>query len=217
MPTAAGRHVGRLLAAVACALSLEAAARPVSFVGSKMVMLTGQSMMASLSLDATLTRGMAAGASYGWMRRREDTLDFAAADLNVLLWRLNGEGFQANAFALANAGALLEQGMARPAGAVTLEVDVESRRLYALVQARYLRSWDGQAEDLQVLGRVGVAPFLADFKEINPFFIVQYQYMPRFAQVHVVTPMLRLLYKSVLLEVGMSLRGEPLVNVTSEF
>ena len=217
MTHARGHGLERLLAVLACALSLEAAARPVSFLGSKMVMLSGQSMMASLSLDATLVRGLAVGASYGWMRRREDALDFAAADVNVLLWRHNGDGYQANAFVLGNAGALLERGAARPAGAVAVEVDAESRRYYALAQARYLRAWDGRTEDLQVTARVGVAPFLAEFKELNPVVILQYQYLPRFAQAHVVTPMLRLLYRSALLEVGMSLRGEPLVNVTAEF
>jgi hypothetical protein len=209
--------LGRGLAILACALGLEASARPVSFVGSKMVMLSGQSMMASLTVDATLVRGLALGATYGWMQRREDALDFAAADLNVLLWRLNGQGYQANAFLLGNAGVLLERGAARPAGAVTLEVDAESRRFYGLAQLRYLRSWDGRTEDVQGLARVGVAPFLAGFTEMNPFLVVQYQYLPRFAQAHVVTPMLRLLYRSVLLEVGISLRGEPLVNVTTEF
>ena len=68
-----------------------------------------------------------------------------------------------------------------------------------------------------MVARAGVAPFVAGFQDLNPFFVVQYQYMPRFAQPHVVTPMLRLLYRSALLEVGMSLRGEPLVNVTTEF
>lgn len=171
----------------------------------------------SLTVDTTLVRGLALGATYAWMRRREDVVDFAAADLNVLLWRLNGQGYQANAFLLGNVGALLERGAVRPAGAVSLEVDAESRRFYALAQVRYLRSLDGRTEDLQALARVGAAPFVAGFTEINPFFIVQYQYLPRFTQAHVVTPMVRLLYRSVLLEVGISLRGEPLVNVTLEF
>lgn len=210
-------RLGQCLLALACGLPLEAAARPVSFVGSKMVMLSGQSMMSSLSVDTTLGRGVALGATYGWMQRRSDVLDHAAVDLNLLLWRLNGQGYQANAFLLGNAGVLLERGAARPAGALSLEVDAESRRFYALAQVRYLRSLDGRTEDVQGVARVGAAPFVAEFTEINPFFIVQYQYLPRFAQAHVVTPMLRLLYRGVLLEVGISLRGEPLVNVTTEF
>jgi len=211
------KQLGRAVAVLACALAIEAGARPVSFVGSKMVMLSGQSMMSSLTVDTTLSRGFALGATYGWMQRQQDVLDYVAADLNVLLWRLNGQGYQANAFLLGNVGALLGRGGVRPAGAVSLEVDAESRRFYGLAQVRYLRSLDGRTEDVQGLARVGVAPFLAGFTEINPFFVVQYQYLPRFAQAHVVTPMLRLLYRSVLLEVGISLRGEPLVNVTTEF
>ncbi|MEN9799313.1 MAG: hypothetical protein RL653_3009 [Pseudomonadota bacterium] len=210
----------RLLSAV-CALGLPAGtveARPVSFLGSRMVMLSGQPMMSSLSVDVTLLRRLAVGASYGWMQRRSDELQLAALDVNVLAYRLNGAGYQANAFLLGNAGAVRDGSAAwRPAGAVAVELDAESRWLYGLVQGRYLRTLDGRLDDLQLLARAGVAPFVAGFQDINPFFVVQYQYLPRFSQPHVVTPMLRLLYRNVLLEVGVSLRGEPLVNVTTEF
>lgn len=194
-----------------------AQARPVSFVGSKMPMLRAQPMMVEASLDFTPIRRLSIGATYDWMRRaNSEELACAGVDLNFLLWRMNGEDLQANAFFLSTWGALVPpSGSIAPAGILSIEADAESRRLYGLVQARVLRSTTG-IEDRQLIARAGVAPFVGEFTEINPWIIVQYQYMPSFNRVHTITPMVRLMYLNILVEVGASLRGEPLVNFTAE-
>ena len=123
--------------------------------------------------------------------------------------------WQANLFLTAAPGGLKHEGSVSGAGLAAIEADAESRRWYVLGAARYLRSLQG-FEDFQATGRVGLAPFLAEFEQINPWVVLQYQYMPGFQNKHVVTPMLRLLYQGVLLEVGSSLRGEWTVNFSAE-
>lgn len=196
--------------------AVTAEARPVSFVGSKMPMVSAQPWQVATSVGFTPARWASVGAGYQWMLRADGAAQFASADVNLLLKRWNLENWQANAFLLASAGALWKPDFSvEPAGSLALEVDAESRHLLVLVQGRYLRSLGG-FEDPQVLGRVGFAPFTAEYDEINPWVIVQYQYMPRFADRHVITPMLRLMYRAVLVELGSSLRGDFLLNFTAE-
>jgi hypothetical protein len=182
-----------------------------------MPMLRAQPMMVEASVDVTPLRRLSIGATYGWLRRRpEEELSFAGLDLNLLLMRHNGEELQANAFLLTTTGVLHDpRGATSPAAMASLEVDGESRGVYALAQARYLRSVAGTS-DFQALGRLGVAPYQGEFDQLNPWIIVQYQYMPSFDRAHTITPMLRLMYRNVLLELGASLRGEPTVNFTGE-
>lgn len=194
-----------------------AAARPVSFVGSKMPMLRAQPMMVEASVDVTPVRRLSVGATYDWLRRRpEEELSFAGLDLNLLLLRHNGEDLQANAFLLTTTGALRDaHGAWSPAGIVSLEIDGETRGIYVLAQARYLRSVSGTS-DFQAMGRLGLATYPGEFDQLNPWIIVQYQYMPSFAQAHTITPMLRLMYRNTLFEIGASLRGEPMINFVAE-
>jgi hypothetical protein len=46
--------------------------------------------------------------------------------------------------------------------------------------------------------------------------VLQYQYMRQFRNRHILTPMVRLLYQNVAVELGMSLRGEASINFSAE-
>jgi hypothetical protein len=198
------------------ALAATAQARPVSFVGSRMPMLAAQPMMVGTSVDFTPTRWLSSGLGYTWMHRRDGDVQYANAELNLLLHRWNLDDAQANAYLLTTAGALWRpESLVDPAGSVGLELDAETRTLYGLVQGRYLRSLGGY-DDTQVLARFGAAPFTSEYDELNVWIILQYQWMPRFHTQHVVTPMVRLMFKSLLLEFGSSVHGEWLFNFTSE-
>ncbi|MGQ0504539.1 MAG: hypothetical protein ACT4TC_04410 [Myxococcaceae bacterium] len=189
--------------------------RPVSFVGSTMVMSTGQPMMASLTLDHTPFRRFSFGLNYQWLSRRDGPVHVLAPQSSLLAFRYNALEWQANAFATVALGGLRRAGQNEAAGFVALEADAESRRWYVLAGARYLRGVRG-FEDFQATGRVGLAPFQGEFDVLNPWVVLQYQYMPGFDSRHVITPMLRLLYQGVQLEVGSSLRGEWTVNFAAE-
>jgi hypothetical protein len=197
------------------ASNLSAQARPVSFVGSTMAMAQIQPSMSLVSADYTFGRRISLGAQYQWLKRASDEIDFAGPEINVLLFRHNALDWQANIFLSGAFGAAFEAKQPLLAGVALLEADAESRRLYGLVSARFLQSGSG-LQDFQMTARVGLAPVLAEANEINPWFILQYQYMPQFTNVHVVSPVMRLLYQGFLFEAGMSLRGEVFFNVAAE-
>jgi hypothetical protein len=195
--------------------SISAQARPVSFKGSTMVMSTSQPTQVTLTADHTPFRRASFGVTYQWLSRADGVAQFLAPEVNLLGFRHNAHDWQANLFLTAAPGGLRSANTTSPAGLASVEADAESRRWYVLGAARYLRSTQ-DFSDFQATGRVGLAPFVAEFDQINPWVILQYQYMPGFQNRHVITPMVRLLYQGVLLEVGASLRGEWTVNFSAE-
>jgi hypothetical protein len=57
------------------------------------------------------------------------------------------------------------------------------------------------------LYRVGYAPFVAGYNDLNIWAIMQFDYNPDMRSEVQVTPFLRFYYKNVLWEMGASLRG----------
>jgi hypothetical protein len=196
-------------------VAASAHARPVSFLGSKMLMSQAQPMMVMASADATIFRRLSIGANYQWLLRKNETIQLGSLEANVLLFRHNADDWQANAFLTANAGVLFDDVVPRFGGVASVELDAESRHLYGLVTARYLSDFKG-LNDFQLMARFGVAPLEGEFEDLIPWVIVQYQYMPSFANPHVITPLVRLMYQSFLCEVGISIRGEPMFNFSVE-
>ncbi len=190
-------------------------ARPVSFVGSTMGMAQVQPWAAIASIDHTFFRRVSVGVQYQWLNRTSGELNFSAPEVNVLLFRHNAEDWQANLFLTGAAGMSIEARHPFFAGYGALEADIESRRFLALASSRIFQSFSGQ-RDWQMLARVGFAPVVAEADQLNPWVMLQYQYMPSFATPHVVTPVVRLLYQGFLFEAGMSFRGDVFFNVAAE-
>ena len=189
--------------------------RPVSFVGSTMVMSNNQPFMVTLSADHTPLRWASFGLNYQWLNRVDGAAEIFTAEANFLAFRWNASDWQANAFLTGNLGGLRHLGLNAAAVSGAAEADIESRRWYLLASSRWIHSLQGYT-DVQAMARAGLAPFKAEFDQINPWVVIQYQYMPRFARQQVITAMLRLLYQGVLFEIGSSLRGEWLVNFSAE-
>lgn len=194
----------------------EAFARPVSFVNSTMVMANGQPMMSGLTVARTISRKFAFGLAYQWLNRGRDRVNLLAQEVSFLAFRHNALEWQANLFASLGVGGLkLTAEDPREAGFVALEADTESRRWYGSASGRYLVSRQ-RFEDLQATVRAGWAPVPGEFDRLNPWVVLQYQYMRQFRNRHVVTPMLRLLYQNIAFELGVSFRGEVSFNFSAE-
>jgi hypothetical protein len=192
-----------------------ALARPVSFVGSTMGMAQAQPDMANISVDYTFARRASLGIQYSSLRRAAGALDFVAPEINLLLFRHNADDWQANVFVTGAAGASFE--VRRPffAALASLEIDAESRRFLALASGRLLQTASDQ-QDWQLLSRIGFAPVVGEANELNPWVLLQYQYMPGFEQAHTISPVVRLLYQGFLAEAGVSLRGTVFFNIAAE-
>lgn len=180
-----------------------------------MAMTQLQPGMATASVDHTFARHLSLGVQYQWLNRSEGQLDLVGAEFNLLMFRHNAENWQANVFLTGAVGASLEARRPFFSGYGALEVDAESRRVLALASGRFLQTGSGQT-DWQLLGRVGVAPVLGEADQLNPWVIVQYQYMPGFGAPHVVSPVVRLLYQGFLVEAGMSFRGDVFFSFAAE-
>lgn len=189
--------------------------RPVSYVDSTMIMTTGQPMMSGLTAARTISRQFAFGLTYLWLNRGRDRVNLLAQEVSFLAYRHNALNWQANVFATIGMGGLKSVGEIREMALVAVEADAESRRWYVAASSRYVLSRQ-KFEDLQATARAGFAPVEGQFDKLNPWVVLQYQYMRQFRNRHVLTPMLRLLYQNVALELGTSFRGEFTINFSAE-
>ena len=60
--------------------------------------------------------------------------------------------------------------------------------------------------------RVGHAPYLAEYDELNIWLMLQYMNHPRGLNRHMTTPIVRMFYKNVLWELGVSTDGTFIIN-----
>lgn len=96
------------------------------------------------------------------------------------------------------------------------QFDAESRRLYFNTQFQTLQHNDVQ-DVYMVRTSAGAAPYLANSGELQGFIIVQAFYSSIATEPWSIGPMIRLYYKSVLVELGSSVRGEWMLNFMSSF
>ncbi len=130
----------------------------------------------------------------------------------LLVKRWNHEKFQANSYVYGGIGATRSQGESKPAFFFCSQADIEDRRLYAM----------GKFETMQFLkfndlytytGRLGLAPYQGEAGEIHTWFMGQYDYKPHDQKKHDFSPIVRLFYKTVLIEAGASFRGDYKLNL----
>ncbi|MGZ6469372.1 MAG: hypothetical protein ACXWQJ_18870, partial [Bdellovibrionota bacterium] len=142
-----------------------------------------------------------------------------APQLDYLVKRWNEEHLQANIYAYGSYGvATMDSKNAKGAGLAGVETDAESRKYYA--SAKYEKMWGGKGagrDFYQASGRIGIAPYEAEFNEIASWLMIQYQYHPLAVKDHSVTPLVRLFYKSVMVEAGVSTSADWMLNLMFHF
>ena len=92
-----------------------------------------------------------------------------------------------------------------------METDWESRRYYVSGKYQVIRLSRNEPIDYARF-RVGIAPYLADYKELQSWFMVQVERQPEYFQTIQVTPMVRCFYRNVLWELGASTTGNWMLN-----
>jgi hypothetical protein len=60
--------------------------------------------------------------------------------------------------------------------------------------------------------RAGFAPYLAEFNELNAWFILEANHMNKGMSDVEITPLIRLFYKNILIESGSSFKGDVQFN-----
>lgn len=193
-----------------------ASAHPVPYKGALGVMTWNQPFLSDEWITYSFRPDAAIAARHMRMETAEGRSDFFAPQLNFLVKRWNLPAAQANIYAYGSYGLMRMNKVTSGAGLVGVEADAESRKLF--VSGKYERMWGGRGPDFyQTSFRVGAAPYEAEFNELASWLMVQYQYHPMLTRKHAVTPLIRLFYKSVLFEAGVSTDADWMLNLMFHF
>jgi hypothetical protein len=131
--------------------------------------------------------------------------------VGFLVKRWNNLGSQANIYA--NLGYGFERRNGQTSGALNteLQADWESRKYYLAAEFQAVRLVERDPYNLMRV-RAGFAPYLVEFDQLHSWFIVQAERNSAVSAETEITPLIRLFYQNVLIEVGMSLKGETNFN-----
>ncbi len=191
-----------------------ALARPVSYADGWMLMSTNDRMELSQAVSYSPTAKDAFGLRNDVMR--DDGAVLTTATYNRLLSRWNLPDSQANLFLLTGLGASAKDGDARAAGTLGMEVDWESRRYYAAYEMRAVAS-SIIRQDFEQRARLGIAPYRGGYDDLHTWLMVEVAHQPSEAHPVIVTPFVRLFTTQGLGEMGISNRGDLLLNLTLQF
>jgi hypothetical protein len=199
---------------LACFLSWDASARPVSYPDGWMFMTMNDHMEYSNMLSYSPTAQYAVGVRTDYMREDEDWLH--TVTYNRLLKRWNAPDSQGNLFLQTGVGAAQHSDDIDPAATLGIEADWETRRIYFSYENRYI--YAGNVErSFSHKARAGIAPYLGGYDDIHTWLMVQIDHHPSERDNVVVTPFVRLFNQELLGEVGISHKGDVMFNATYQF
>jgi hypothetical protein len=205
-----------MLLALGFFAAFPAHAHPVPYAGAIGVMTWNQPFMSDDWITYSFRPDAAIAARHMRFDMPEGRTNFYAPQLDYLVKRWNNPDSQANIYAYGAYGAMNFQNQTTGAGLAGVEADAESRKFFTM--AKYERMWGRVGPDFyHVEARVGAAPYEAEFNEIASWFMLQYQYHPMLTRKHALTPLIRLFYKSVLFESGVSTDGDWMLDFMFHF
>jgi len=210
-----------LLAAAALGLSGASQAHPVFYSNGWGVMLWNSPDKTEFYGAYTLTHRIATGIRYfGFREPGEYPKDnYTLGQLSLLLKRWNAPSSQGNIYATFAGGLRsFDDGAKKNEAAFLSEVqaDWEDRRLYTLGKVSVMKSKSADAI-YAAKTRVGVAPYLAEFTELNTWMILELEDTFEDGKNPSLTPYIRLFYNNFLTELGYSLDGKVKMNFMTHF
>lgn len=189
--------------------------KPVSYVGGTMVMQENDETGYTLSLDYTFSPKYALGL---YAKKERGDMDFTTVgpQLNTLIKRWNMLEGQGNIFNMTGVGVSLMDGNTEPSAWTGLLADYETRRIFTSYEARVMYAGDFETSFWQ-RARVGVAPYLANYDDLNTWLMLQVDHHPTKQDTFVATPLLRFFYQTTLVEVGYSSNDRAMFNWVLQF
>jgi hypothetical protein len=190
-------------------------AKPLSYVGGTMAMQENDETGYSVSIDYTFNPHFAL-ALYSKYEINGDEMYMVGPQLNTLIKRWNLPDGQGNIFNMTGVG-LVRQGAHNQTGAwSTMMADYETRRLFVSYEARFLYAGDIEKSVWQ-RAYAGFAPYLANYNDLNTWFLLRLDHHPAKEDVFVATPVVRFFYKTVWVELGYSSNEHVMLNWTVQF
>jgi len=194
----------------------ETQAKPLSYVGGTMVMQENDETGHTLTIDYTFDPHFALGVYSKYEINQRDNFWMVGPTLNTLIKRWNLPDGQGNIFNMTGAGLARQGSRNEPAAWTTMMVDYETRRLFASYEVRFMYARDIESSVWQ-RAYLGVAPYLANYDQLNTWTLIRLDHHPAKHDHFVVTPVLRFFYKTFWLEVGYSSNQHVMVNWTVQF
>lgn len=133
-----------------------------------------------------------------------------------LVQRWNTRTRQANFYALAGPAFYRGTGSSFDGGWFSAQADAESRRWYGMAKSTVWWA-PGEFTRREYAARVGWAPWLAGFNDLNTWLMLEAGYKPAAARTTTLRPLVRFYTRTVLVELGSSLQGDPFLNLSFEF
>lgn len=193
-----------------------AQAKPLSYVGGTMVMQENDETGHTLSVDYTFDPKYAV-ALYAKKEGNQDKEFLTVGpQLNTLIKRWNFPDGQANIFNMSGAGVSRRHGDDEFSAWTGFLADYETRRIFTSYEVRGMYAGDLEKSVWQ-RARVGVAPYVAGYDDLNTWFMVQVDHHPAKDDTMVVTPLVRFFYKTTLVEAGYSSNNHVMVNWQLQF
>lgn len=209
----------RFIFMVLCSLlsASAAIAHPVSYKGAFGVMSYNSAAMNEVLLTYSFSHRFALATTY----LRESKSEFYIPRANFLVNRWNNEDSQGNFYLSAGSG--IEKFNSTNYGVRLAEIvaDWESRKYYTYFEHLYMKRGNDQnplwlqQDDNHTKVRLGIAPFLADYEDLNVWFIAQLT-KHNDEQIQT-TQFLRFYMKNVLWEVGAGFDGSFAFNFMIHF
>lgn len=149
------------------------------------------------------------------MRDKQTHVEFGP-QVNTLVKRWNFSDGQANIFNMSGAGISRkgnDNGLAAWTGFL---MDYETRRIFISYEPKLMVT-EGDGATVWQRGRIGFAPYLANYEDLNTWLMLQADHHPHKEDTMVVTPLTRFYYKAFLLEAGYSSNDKVMFNWRLQF
>lgn len=188
--------------------TLPAYAHPVSYKDGLGIMSYNSKDMNELLLTYSFTPKFAFATTY----LRDSKSEFYIPRANFLLHRWNNDDSQANVYLSAGSGVEKYDGKTTSVNLGELVADWESRKYYVYFEHLYLNRNTEKNLSLpdrdynHTKFRLGFAPFLADYSDLNVWFITQFDRHLNTDQIEA-SQFLRFYIRNVLWEVGAGFDG----------
>jgi len=199
--------------ALALLLPLAAEARPVSYPGGWTGMVSRDADRDDLEVHYSPTARYALG--YRAEYDRTDNTTMHSLFSNYLLKRWNNPESQGNIYLRGGVGLLDRDENTTGAGFYGFQADWETRQIFTSYEntVRY----KGDDPSFAQAARVGFSPILTGYDEVAPWLMLEVKHEPESTDPVTLTPLLRLMYHTTMLELGASDQGDVMLHLMKRF
>lgn len=199
-------------------MGTKAEAHPVAFAGSYSIMTWNSKEMNDWMFTHSFTSNFSLTARYLRLDTKDGERTFYVPQASFLLKRWNELDSQANIYLSLGHGGEKVNSSFKNTSSAAIEADWESRKYYVSFREDVLISHKNSDRNIYMSkARAGFAPYLAEFNEMNTWFILQADMTNKMEKDFKLTPFIRLFYHNVLTEFGVSSKGDAQFNFMVHF